>query len=80
MPGSPAPSSGDTPGMPRFVVGQYVELCTTVPSQRGGTVPGGTRAIVREVDDDAIYLVALVQSESPTGEALWLQEQDLIEA
>jgi hypothetical protein len=69
--------------MQRFAVGQYVELRTTVPSRSGGSVPSGTRAIVRDVDadpDDARYLVVVLHGERPIGEALWLEEPNLIEA
>jgi hypothetical protein len=33
-----------------FVIGQYVELYPTIQSSCGGSIDGGTRAIVREID------------------------------
>jgi hypothetical protein len=67
-----------------FAVGQYVELCPTIPSSFGGDIEGGTRGIVRQVDltrpDDDSYLVAFLQSEKVTGEMAWLRAIDLFPA
>ena len=70
--------------MTRFAVGQYVELCTTIPSATRGSIDGGTRGIVQEIDEtrpeDDIYLVGLLANEKITGEAAWLREIDLFHA
>ncbi|MDQ6776104.1 MAG: hypothetical protein M3071_07775 [Actinomycetota bacterium] len=70
--------------MPRFGEGQFVELYPTIPAQDGGSIPGGTRGIVQIVDrdhaDEAIYLVAFLQSERLDGRQAWLREIDLFPA
>lgn len=70
--------------MPRFVVGEYVELYPTILSSGGGGIPGGTRGIVREVDvarpEDDLYLVSFLAEERLTGESAWLREVDLFPA
>jgi len=67
-----------------FVVGQYVELYPTIPSPAGGSIVGGTRGIIQNVDpdrpDDAIYLVGFLSSERLTGEQAWLRAVDLVPA
>ena len=67
--------------MTAFAKGQYVELYPTIPSERG-SIPSGTRGIVHEIDpnrpDAAIYLVAFLHSEKPSGEHAWLREIDLM--
>lgn len=67
---------------PKYVVGQYVELITTVPSSGEGSVQSGTRAVIQAVDvtgpDDRIYLVAFLSSERTTGETAWIREIDLL--
>ena len=66
-----------------FVVGQYVELYSTMPSSRGGSIEAGTRGIVREVENTDAglrYLVAFLASERFTGEAAWLAREDLLPA
>jgi hypothetical protein len=64
-----------------FAVGQYVELCTTIPSSFGGSVDSGTRGIVRDVrtepDGDRRYLVGFLVNERLTGEAAWLRPEFL---
>jgi hypothetical protein len=66
---------------PAYAVGQYVELYPTIPSDRGGSIVGGTRGIVRDIDltqpNDDIYLVEFLWSERVTGRTAWLQEVDL---
>jgi hypothetical protein len=68
----------------RFAEGQYVELCSTIPSTSGDSIEGGTRGMVRSVDltrpDDAIYLIGFLSNEKPTGEAAWFREIDLVPA
>jgi len=68
----------------RFAVGQYVELYPTIPSSKGGSMSGGTRGIVRDIDlarvDDDVYLVAFLRSEQLDGEQAWLREIDLFPA
>ena len=65
----------------RFAKGQYVELYPTIPSSFGGSVDGGTRGIVQDVDEtrpeDDVYLVGFLSNERLTGEAAWLREIDL---
>jgi hypothetical protein len=69
---------------PAYAIGQYVELYTTIPSSSGGSVHGGTRGIVRDIDltrpNDDIYLVEFLWSERVTGEVAWLREIDLFRA
>jgi hypothetical protein len=71
-------------GMPRFGEGQFVELYQTIPAQDGDSDRGGTRGIVQIVDpdhaDEAIYLVAFLQSERLDGRQAWLREIDLFPA
>jgi hypothetical protein len=68
----------------QFVKRQYVELFPTIPSSRAGSIPGGTRGIVHEVDptrpDDDSYLVAFLENERLTGETAWLRDIDLFPA
>ncbi len=70
--------------MTRFAKGQYVELCSTIPSSCGGSIDSGTRGIVHDVDesrpDDDIYLVGFLSNERLTGEAAWLRDIDLFPA
>lgn len=77
-------TSGDTPPVPAYAQGQYVELYPTIQSTTGGSVPSGTRGIVQEVDptrpDDAVYLVRFLANETLTNESAWLREIDLFPA
>lgn len=69
--------------MPKFAVGQYVELYPTIPAPRGGSIASGTRGIVDAVearDGEPVYLVAFLASERRTGEVAWLREADLFAA
>ena len=70
--------------MARFAVGQYVELYPTIPSNDRGSIDGGTRGIVQDIDDsradERIYLVGFLASEKLTGERTWLREIDLFPA
>jgi hypothetical protein len=70
--------------MARFAVGQYVELYPTIPSNDGGSIDGGTRGIVQDIDDsrtdEYIYLVGFLAGEKLTGERAWLREIDLFPA
>jgi hypothetical protein len=70
--------------MTRFAKGQYVELYPTIPSSFGGSIDGGTRGIVQDVDEtrpeDDLYLVGFLWNERLTGEAAWLREIDLFPA
>jgi hypothetical protein len=67
-----------------YLVGQYVELYPTIPSSFGGSIRGGTRGIVQEIDltrpDDDSYLVAFLVNERLTGELAWLRFIDLFPA
>jgi hypothetical protein len=67
-----------------LAIGQYVELGVTIPSSLGGSIAGGTRGIVREIDltrpDDDSYLVAFLVNERLTGEMAWLRPIDLVPA
>jgi hypothetical protein len=70
--------------MPRFGGGQFVELYPRIRGQQGGSTPGATRGIVQIVDlehaDEAIYLIAFLQSERLDGRRAWLREIDLFPA
>ena len=70
------------PDDPKYVVGQYVEIITTVSSTEKGSVESGTRAVIRAINltqpDDHIYLVAFLSSERTTGETAWMREIDLL--
>jgi hypothetical protein len=70
--------------MTRFAKGQYVELYPTIQSSSGASIDGGTRGIVRDVDEsrpeDDIYLVGFLSNERLTGEAAWLRDIDLFPA
>ncbi|MEV4422519.1 hypothetical protein AB0L40_21455 [Patulibacter sp. NPDC049589] len=69
--------------MPRYAIGQHVELLPTIPSPEGGTIPGGSTAIVREIDttgERPLYRVVFLEEEHPVGELVWLGENDVIEA
>jgi hypothetical protein len=77
-------AAGDNHAVTEFATGQYVELYPTIPSSFGGSVPAGTRGIVRAVDptrpDDDVYLVEFLAGERVTGEAAWLRAVDLFAA
>jgi hypothetical protein len=66
-----------------FVTGQYVELYPTIQSSFGGSVPSGTRGIIKAVDprraDGSIYLVEFLAGDF-TGEQAWLRAIDLFAA
>lgn len=66
-----------------FAVGQYVEMTTTIPSDRGSIVCG-TRGIVRAIDEgrdgEPRYLVAFLASERVTGETAWVEPDWIFEA
>lgn len=69
--------------MPRFAIGQYVELYPTVPSASPSSIESGTRAVVREIADDGsdtMYRVIVLVNEQQTGEIMWADEADLLEA
>ncbi|WP_026911646.1 hypothetical protein [Patulibacter minatonensis] len=69
--------------MPRYVVGQHVELLPEIPSPEGGTILPGTEAVVREVDTTTPnfqYLVVFIDEGHPNGELVWLGENDIVEA
>lgn len=67
---------------PKYVVGQYVEIITTVSSSETGSVQSGTRGVIQAIDltepDDRIYRVAFLGNERPTGETAWMREIDLL--
>jgi hypothetical protein len=62
-----------------FVVGQYVELYPTVPSEDGGSVESGTRAVVEVVEGD-VCTVALLANERLTGQRVRVPAHDLFPA
>ena len=63
-----------------FPVGHYAELYPTIPSPSGtGSIPGGTRGIVDEVDGDR-RLLAVLASERRTGERVWVEATMLFPA
>jgi hypothetical protein len=67
--------------MPPFVEGQYVELYRTIPSDRGGSIPGGTRGIVKRIDRERGDLLRpFLANEKLDGQAAWLREIDLLPA
>ncbi len=79
-----APDRGHNERVPRFLEGQYVGLCPTIPSSRGGSIESGTWGIIRDVDlaraSGAIFVVAFLSNEQLTGESAWRRELDLFPA
>src|SRR3954464_12587394 len=67
-----------------FAVGRRVELYPTIPAPDGGSIEGGTRAIVRAIDesrpDGADHLVGFMENERLTGGEIWVSARDLFPA
>lgn len=66
-----------------MTVGAYVELLATDASADGRSIPAGTRGVVRarrSAGGSEELLVALLASERPTGETLWLPAEQLTPA
>lgn len=67
--------------MAQFAEGQYVELYTTIPSDRGGSISSGIRGIVKRIDpgrsDEAIYFVVFLAGGRLDGEGEWLRDIDV---
>lgn len=67
--------------MPRYAIGQLVELLPEIPSPEGGTIPCGSEALVREIDlsrRHAQYRVVFLEDGHPVGELVWLGENDIL--
>jgi hypothetical protein len=68
----------------KYALGRYVELYPTIQSERGGSIPSGTRGIVDAIDASRpagdCYLVGFLDNERRTGEQAWLRWIDLFPA